>query len=128
MSREGLACPPCLLLRCLLILLFSLSRQSPELLLNPVVIARSNEEKVLIEGSVNSVRVSVKIKKADDLDIVLARRFLRFLTQRAENFVILRRKAVEVRHSFEPRPPRPKNQPPVALTAPSLPFVPVPSL
>jgi len=71
------------------------SRQSPELLLNPVLIARSEEEKVLIEGSVNSVRVSVRIKKSDELDKVLARRFLRFLTQRAENFIILRRKPVE---------------------------------
>jgi hypothetical protein len=72
-------------------------RQSPELLLNPVVIARSQEEKVLIEGSVNSVRISVRIKKSDELDVVLSRRFLRFLTQRAENFVILRRKPIEVR-------------------------------
>jgi len=71
------------------------SRQSTELLLNPVTIARSEEEKVLIEGSVNSVRVSVRIKKSDELDRVLARRFLRFLTQRAENFIILRRKPIE---------------------------------
>lgn len=65
--------------------------------MNPVVIARSEQEKVLVEGSVNSVRISVMIKKSDELDIVLARRFLRFLAQRAEHFIILRRKPVEVR-------------------------------
>lgn len=61
-----------------------------------MIIARNEEEKVLIEGSVNSVRVSVRIKKSDELDRVLARRFLRFLTQRAENFIVLRRKPIEV--------------------------------
>eukprot|EP01112_Ceratiomyxa_fruticulosa_P007258 TRINITY_DN1875_c0_g1_i1.p1 TRINITY_DN1875_c0_g1~~TRINITY_DN1875_c0_g1_i1.p1 ORF type:complete len:179 (+),score=46.72 TRINITY_DN1875_c0_g1_i1:172-708(+) len=65
-----------------------------ELLLNPIIIAR-NKEKVLIEGSINSLRVSVSIKKSDEIEVVLAKRFMRFLTQRAENFVILRRKPIE---------------------------------
>jgi len=68
-----------------------------ELLLNPIVIYRSKQtgERTLIEGSVNSVRVSIAIKKSDELDIILAKRFLRFLTQRAENFIVLRRKPIE---------------------------------
>jgi len=65
-----------------------------ELLLNPVTIIRNQGEKTLIEGSINSIRVSVCIKKADELDTILAKRFLRFLSQRAENFVVLRRKPV----------------------------------
>mmetsp|Transcript_127401 Transcript_127401/g.309682 ORF Transcript_127401/g.309682 Transcript_127401/m.309682 type:complete len:171 (+) Transcript_127401:110-622(+) len=70
-------------------------RGSKELLLNPVTISRSATEAVLIEPSVNSCRVSVKIKQSDELDKVLANRFSRFLMQRAEQFIIMRRKAVE---------------------------------
>uniref|UniRef100_A0A6B2LNG8 Actin-related protein 2/3 complex subunit 4 n=1 Tax=Arcella intermedia TaxID=1963864 RepID=A0A6B2LNG8_9EUKA len=62
--------------------------------MNPVVIVRNAQEKTLIEGSVNSVRVSVCIKKADELDTILVKRFLRFLSQRAENFIVLRRKPI----------------------------------
>ena len=44
----------------------------------------------------NSVRVSIKIKQADEIEGVLVHKFTRFLTQRAEAFLILRRKAVKV--------------------------------
>eukprot|EP01111_Echinosteliopsis_oligospora_P011369 TRINITY_DN373_c0_g1_i1.p1 TRINITY_DN373_c0_g1~~TRINITY_DN373_c0_g1_i1.p1 ORF type:complete len:172 (-),score=38.18 TRINITY_DN373_c0_g1_i1:67-582(-) len=70
-------------------------KTSKELLLNSVVISRNKNEKVLIEGSINSLRISVAIKKADEVEVILSKRFMRFLTQRAENFVILRRKPVE---------------------------------
>lgn len=72
-------------------------RKSKEVLMNPLVISRNENEKVLIEPSVNSVRVSIKIKQADDLERILCHKFSRFLMLRAENFVILRRKAIEVR-------------------------------
>ncbi len=39
-----------------------------ELLLNPMVVARNEGERVLIEGSINSVRMSIKIKQACDTD------------------------------------------------------------
>jgi len=68
------------------------ARQNKELLLTPVVVARNPKEKVLIEGSINSLRISIMIKQADDLEMILCKKFMRFLTQRAENFVILRRK------------------------------------
>eukprot|EP01108_Squamamoeba_japonica_P007750 TRINITY_DN666_c0_g1_i1.p2 TRINITY_DN666_c0_g1~~TRINITY_DN666_c0_g1_i1.p2 ORF type:complete len:186 (-),score=83.39 TRINITY_DN666_c0_g1_i1:116-673(-) len=68
---------------------------SRELMLHSVVIARNKQERVLIEGSINSVRVSVGVKQADEQEVVLCRRFMRFLGQRAEKFVVLRRKAVE---------------------------------
>jgi len=71
------------------------ARQNKELLLNPVVVSRNNKERVLIEGSVNSVRISISIKQSDEVEQILCKRFTRFMTQRAENFVILRRKAVE---------------------------------
>ena len=37
---------------------------SRELLCHPVVIARNDKEKVLIEGSINSVRMSIMVKQA----------------------------------------------------------------
>jgi len=65
---------------------------SRELLLNPIVIHRSEHEYIMIETAVNSVRVSVKVKQIDEMDTILASKFSRFLMQRADNFVILRRK------------------------------------
>jgi actin related protein 2/3 complex subunit 4 len=72
-------------------------RASKETLLTPVVISRNENEKVLIEGSINSIRVSIKIKQADEIEKILCHKFTRFLMQRAENFVVLRRKSVPVR-------------------------------
>jgi len=74
-------------------LLFSSTK---EVLLNPVVISRNENEKVLIEPSINSVRVSIKIKQADEIEQILCHKFTRFLMLRAENFVILRKKPIDV--------------------------------
>ncbi|KAK5065171.1 Actin- protein 2/3 complex subunit 4 [Exophiala bonariae] len=68
---------------------------SPEVLLNPLTVARNENEKVLIEPSINSVRVSIRIKQADEIENILVHKFTRFLTQRAESFFILRRKPVK---------------------------------
>jgi actin related protein 2/3 complex subunit 4 len=70
--------------------------KSKEVLMNPLIISRNENEKVLVEPSVNSVRISIKIKQADDLERILCHKFSRFLMMRAESFVILRRKPVEV--------------------------------
>jgi len=70
-------------------------RTSRELLLTPVVISRNEKEKVLIEGSVNSLRISIAIKQADEIEKILCHKFMRFMMMRAENFVILRRKPIE---------------------------------
>ena len=66
-------------------------RASKELLLPPVTITRSERESVLIEPSINSVRVSVRVKQADETERILARRFGAFLQQRAEHFRVMRR-------------------------------------
>uniref|UniRef100_A0A286ZXR9 Actin related protein 2/3 complex subunit 4 n=1 Tax=Sus scrofa TaxID=9823 RepID=A0A286ZXR9_PIG len=66
-----------------------------ELLLQPVTISRNEKEKVLIEGSINSVRVSIAVKQADEIEKILCHKFMRFMMMRAENFFILRRKPVE---------------------------------
>jgi len=68
---------------------------STELLLAPMVVSRNKNEKVLIEASINSVRVSIKIKQSDDMERILCKKMMRFLMMRAENFFILRRKAVD---------------------------------
>ncbi|RNA21619.1 actin-related 2 3 complex subunit 4 [Brachionus plicatilis] len=70
-------------------------RKSKELLLTPVVISRNENERVLIEGSVNSIRISIAIKKADDLERILCHKFMRFMMMRADSFVILRRKPIK---------------------------------
>lgn len=73
------------------------ARTSPEVLLTPLTVARNENERVLIEPSINSVRISIKIKQADDIEHILVHKFTRFLTQRAESFFILRRKPIKVR-------------------------------
>ena len=60
-----------------------------------MLICRNENERCLIETSINSVRISVKVKQADELEEILSRMFLRFFTQRAEAFRVLRRKPVE---------------------------------
>lgn len=74
-------------------------RSSKELLLNPVIISRNERERVLIESSINSVRISIAIKQADDIEHILAHKFTRFMMMRADNFVILRRKPVKMSFS-----------------------------
>ncbi|RLN40991.1 hypothetical protein C2845_PM01G48760 [Panicum miliaceum] len=77
-------------------------KTSLELLLNPVLICRNEAEKCLIETSINSIRISMKVtichlevKQADELENILAKKFLRFLSMRAEAFQVLRRKPVQ---------------------------------
>ncbi|CAM9112076.1 unnamed protein product, partial [Ectocarpus fasciculatus] len=71
------------------------TRSSKELLLNPVTICRNEQEKCLIETSVNSVRVSIAVKQADEIETILCHKFTSFLMQRAEQFVVMRRKPAE---------------------------------
>jgi len=78
------------------------AQSSPEVLLNPLTVSRNENEKVLIEPSINSVRISIRIKQADEIESILVGKFARFLTQRAEAFFILRRKPVKVRSPLMP--------------------------
>eukprot|EP00126_Sphaerothecum_destruens_P010122 Sdes_comp20678_c0_seq3m16130 len=71
------------------------TRTSKEVLLNPLIVTRNAQERVLIESSINSIRVSIRVKQADEIEKILCHKFMRFLMQRAENFFILRRKPVE---------------------------------
>lgn len=71
-----------------------------EVLLNPLTISRNENERVLVEPSVNSVRISIKIKQADEIERILCHKFTRFMMQRAESFIVLRRKPVKVRSAI----------------------------
>lgn len=62
----------------------------------PKKIIKSNNEEVLIEKSINSSRISIKLKKLDEIDRLLCHKFAAFLTQRADKFIILRRKPIQV--------------------------------
>ncbi|CAB4262979.1 unnamed protein product [Prunus armeniaca] len=75
-------------------------KTSSELLLNPVLICRNEAEKCLIETSINSLRISLKVKQADELENILTKKFLRFLSMRAEAFQVLRRKPVQENVNF----------------------------
>jgi actin related protein 2/3 complex subunit 4 len=72
------------------------AQSAPEVLLNALTVARNENERVLIEPSINSVRVSIKVKQADEIEHILVHKFTRFLTQRAEAFFVLRRKPIKV--------------------------------
>lgn len=71
------------------------TRSTPEVLLTPLLISRNASEQVLIEPSINSVRVSIRIKQADEIERILCHKFTRFLMMRAESFVVLRRVPVK---------------------------------
>mmetsp|Transcript_10054 Transcript_10054/g.22531 ORF Transcript_10054/g.22531 Transcript_10054/m.22531 type:complete len:175 (+) Transcript_10054:92-616(+) len=68
---------------------------TPAVVPRPLCITRDENERCLIEPSVNSVRVSIKVRQSDETERMLCRKFARFFTQRAEHFVILRRKPME---------------------------------
>jgi actin related protein 2/3 complex subunit 4 len=70
------------------------AQTSPELLLNPILICRDEQERVLIETSVNSVRVSICFRHGDSMGEIIARKYVGFLSQRATQFHILRRKPI----------------------------------
>ena len=42
-----------------------------------VVVSRNEKEKVLIEPSINSIRISIAIKQADDIERILCHKFMR---------------------------------------------------
>ncbi|KAJ6290052.1 hypothetical protein OIU78_025881 [Salix suchowensis] len=93
-----ISCVKCLLVQYLeecCDLLFMFCRTSQELLLNSILICRNEAEKCLIETSINSLRISLKVKQADELENILTKKFLRFLSMRAEAFQVLRRKPVQ---------------------------------
>lgn len=60
--------------------------------MKPLVISKSDQEKCLIEASINSVRISLATKKNQDIEELLTRMLERFLALRADKFAIMRKK------------------------------------
>eukprot|EP01029_Cantina_marsupialis_P013446 TRINITY_DN2975_c0_g1_i1.p1 TRINITY_DN2975_c0_g1~~TRINITY_DN2975_c0_g1_i1.p1 ORF type:complete len:185 (-),score=28.59 TRINITY_DN2975_c0_g1_i1:327-881(-) len=69
--------------------------------MQPFRIIRNENQQCLVEASVNSCRVTIKIKQQEQVDKVIASRFVQFLMQRAEQFQILRRSSVKMALSKE---------------------------
>ena len=70
-------------------------QDNPKLLMNPLTISKSEQEKCFIESSVNSVRISIAIKKNQEIEILLTHMLERFLSLRADKFQILRKKPID---------------------------------
>lgn len=68
-------------------------RESMELVMKPIILSRSDEDKIEIEPSINSVRINVVIKKHLDLEELLMNIYSNFLMNRADKLNVLRKKA-----------------------------------
>ena len=58
----------------------------------PIIISKGESETCKIETSINSVRISISIKKGSELEFLLTRMLERFMSLRADKFDILRKK------------------------------------
>lgn len=65
--------------------------ESSELINKPILITRSEHEKVEIERSINSVRVNIVIKKHAEIENLLMDIYAQFLMYRADKYNILRK-------------------------------------
>jgi len=70
-------------------------KESLELLNNPIIISKNEDEKIEIEPSINSVRINIVIKKHADLEDLLMGIYSNYLMNRADKLHILRKKAKE---------------------------------
>ena len=67
-------------------------------LFSPVLIESAtksfDQERVFIERSSNSTRISIRIKQLDTMDSIICRQFMKSMMRRADDFEILRRAVV----------------------------------
>ena len=75
-------------------------QDNAKLLLAPIVVSKSENEHCLIEASINSVRVSIAIKKLSESEVLLTHMLERFMALRADKFEILRRKPAHEEYDF----------------------------
>ena len=68
-------------------------KESLELLNNPIVLCKNEDEKIEIEPSINSVKINIVIKKHADLEDLLVGIYSNYLMNRADRLNILRKKA-----------------------------------
>ena len=67
-------------------------QDNKDLLMKPFVIARNEKDMCYIETAVNSIRISLKVKKASGTEELLVHLFERFISLRADKFGIIRKK------------------------------------
>ena len=70
-------------------------QDNPSLINEPVLISRGDQYATLIESSVNSVRISIKIKKGYEIEHLLTVMLERFMALRADKFEIFRKVPIE---------------------------------
>ena len=75
-------------------------QDNSKLLMKPLLISKSEQEKCLIEASINSVRVSIAIKKNQEIEVLLTHMLERFLSLRADKFQIMRKKPAFEEYDF----------------------------
>ena len=75
-------------------------QDNAKLLMKPLLISKSEQEKCLVEASINSVRVSIAIKKNQEIEILLTHMLERFLSLRADKFQIMRKKPAFEEYDF----------------------------
>lgn len=75
-------------------------QDNPKVLLTPIVISKSENEHCLVESSINSVRVSICIRKPSEIEVLLTHMLERFMSLRADKFEILRKKAAHEGYDF----------------------------
>ena len=75
-------------------------QDNASLLCEPIKIVKSDQESCLIEASINSVRVSIRIKKGMEIEVLLSRMLERFMALRADRFEIFRKKPAHEGYDF----------------------------
>ena len=65
--------------------------ESPELINEPIIITRSDEEKVEIQSSINSVQVHISLKKHADIERLIISIYAKYLMNRANKLNLLRK-------------------------------------
>ena len=75
-------------------------QDNAKLLLAPIVISKSENEHCMIEASINSVRISIAIKKLSEIEVLLTHMLERFMSLRADKFEILRKKSAHDEFDF----------------------------
>jgi actin related protein 2/3 complex subunit 4 len=75
-------------------------QDNQKLLLAPITVSKSEYQHCMIEASINSVRISICIKKLDDIENLLSHMLERFMSLRADKFEILRKKSAHKDFDF----------------------------
>ncbi len=71
------------------------TKESLELLNNPIILCRNEDEKIEIEPSYNSVRINIVTKKHGDMDALLIDIYTQYLMARTDKLNVFRKKEKE---------------------------------